>query len=117
MTRDLAGRFNGRFGETFRVPEPYIVPATAKIRDLQDPEKMMSKSRPGAGCLFLLDDPAANAKKIRSAVTDSGTVTAANGAGTVQLAGGTIPAVGRAVESTRFTFCQSAPVCWRTRAW
>jgi tryptophanyl-tRNA synthetase len=72
LTRDLAGRFNGRFGETFRVPEPYIVEATAKIRDLQDPEKMMSKSRPGAGCLFLLEDPAANAKKIRSAVTDSG---------------------------------------------
>ncbi len=72
LTRDLAGRFNRRFGETFRVPEPYIVKATAKILDLQNPDKQMSKSLPGAGCLFLLDDPAANAKKVRSAVTDSG---------------------------------------------
>ena len=72
LTRDLAGRFNHRFGETFRVPEPYIVKATAKILDLQNPDKQMSKSLPGAGCLFLLDDPGANAKKVRSAVTDSG---------------------------------------------
>jgi len=72
LTRDLAARFNGRFGETFRVPEPYIVKATARILDLQNPERMMSKSLPGAGCLFLLDDPAVNAKKLRSAVTDSG---------------------------------------------
>ena len=72
LTRDLAGRFNTRFGVTFRVPEPYIVKETAKILDLQSPDKKMSKSLPGQGCLFLLDDPAANAKKIRSAVTDSG---------------------------------------------
>jgi tryptophanyl-tRNA synthetase len=72
LTRDLAGRFNARFGETFRVPEPYIVKDTAKILDLQSPDKQMSKSLPGGGCLFLLDDPAVNAKKIRSAVTDSG---------------------------------------------
>jgi tryptophanyl-tRNA synthetase len=72
LTRDLAGRFNARFGETFRVPEPYIVKDTAKILDLQSPDKQMSKSLPGGGCLFLLDDPTVNAKKIRSAVTDSG---------------------------------------------
>jgi tryptophanyl-tRNA synthetase len=72
LTRDLAGRFNARFGETFRAPEPYIVKDTAKILDLQSPDRQMSKSLPGGGCLFLLDDPAVNAKKIRSAVTDSG---------------------------------------------
>ncbi|MBA2455230.1 MAG: tryptophan--tRNA ligase [Nocardioidaceae bacterium] len=72
LTRDLAGRFNTRFGTTFRVPEPYIVKETAKILDLQTPEKKMSKSLAGPGCLFLLDDPTANAKKIRAAVTDSG---------------------------------------------
>jgi tryptophanyl-tRNA synthetase len=72
LTRDLAQRFNARFGESFVVPEPHIVKATAKILDLQRPEKQMSKSLGGAGCLYLLEEPAANAKKIRSAVTDAG---------------------------------------------
>ena len=72
LTRDLAQRFNTRYGETFVVPEPHIVKATAKILDLQRPDKQMSKSLGGAGCLYLLDDPKVNAKKIRSAVTDTG---------------------------------------------
>jgi tryptophanyl-tRNA synthetase len=72
LTRDLAQRFNARFGDTLTVPEPYILKSTAKILDLQNPAKQMSKSLGGAGCLFLLDQPAANAKKVRSAVTDSG---------------------------------------------
>jgi tryptophanyl-tRNA synthetase len=72
LTRDLAQRFNSRLGETFVVPEPYIVRATAKILDLQRPEKQMSKSLGGSGCLFLLDDVKASVKKIRSAVTDTG---------------------------------------------
>ena len=72
LTRDLAGRFNSRFGPTFRVPEPHIVKETAKILDLQNPDKQMSKSIAGPGCVFLLDEPSVNAKKIRSAVTDSG---------------------------------------------
>ncbi len=71
LTRDLAGRFNQRFGDTFRLPEPYIVKETAKILDLQRTDKQMSKSIAGPGCLFLLDEPAVNAKKVRSAVTDS----------------------------------------------
>ncbi|CAN5280954.1 tryptophan--tRNA ligase [soil metagenome] len=71
LTRDLATRFNQRFGDTFRVPEPHIVKETAKILDLQRLDKQMSKSIAGPGCLFLLDDPAVNAKKVRSAVTDS----------------------------------------------
>jgi tryptophanyl-tRNA synthetase len=73
LTRDLAGRFNHRFGETFKVPKPYILKATAKIVDLQDPTSKMSKSSSSpAGIIDLLDEPAVSAKKIRSAVTDSG---------------------------------------------
>jgi tryptophanyl-tRNA synthetase len=75
LTRDLAERFNGRFGETFTVPAPYIVKETAKIYDLQDPTAKMSKSAPSPkGLINLLDDPKASAKKIRSAVTDTDTV-------------------------------------------
>jgi tryptophanyl-tRNA synthetase len=72
LTRDLARRFNTRFGETLVVPEPHILKATAKILDLQNPSKQMSKSLGGAGCLFLLDEPKVTAKKVMSAVTDSG---------------------------------------------
>ena len=54
LTRDLAQRFNTTFGETFIVPEPYILKQTAKILDLQTPDKQMSKSLGGSGCLYLL---------------------------------------------------------------
>jgi tryptophanyl-tRNA synthetase len=72
LTRDLANRFNSRFGPTFTVPEPHIPQGTAKVLDLQTPDKQMSKSLPPAGALSLLDEAAVNAKKIRSAVTDTG---------------------------------------------
>ncbi len=72
LTRDLAQRFNTRFGARFTLPEAYIPRETAKIYDLQTPEKMMSKSLPGNGCVFLLDDPKVTGKRIRSAVTDTG---------------------------------------------
>jgi tryptophanyl-tRNA synthetase len=72
LTRDLATRFNGRFGDTFTVPSARIPEGGAKVLDLQSPEKKMSKSLPPAGCVFLLDDPRVTAKKIRSAVTDTG---------------------------------------------
>jgi tryptophanyl-tRNA synthetase len=73
LTRDLAGRFNSRFGETFTVPEPHIVKATAKIYDLQDPNSKMSKSALSqSGVIDLLEDPKIIAKRIRSAVTDNG---------------------------------------------
>jgi len=76
LTRDLAQRFNARFGDTFVVPEPYIVKATAKIFDLQDPTAKMSKSSESqAGVIDLLDDPAAIAKKVKRAVTDTETET------------------------------------------
>jgi tryptophanyl-tRNA synthetase len=71
LTRNLAQRFNARFGETFVVPEPLIVKETAKIVDLQDPGAKMSKSSP-AGCIFLLDEDSTTIKKVKSAVTDSG---------------------------------------------
>ncbi len=74
LTRDLADRFNRDFGETFKVPEPYIPPVGASIKSLQDPEKKMSKSdENAAGAIFLLDDADTITKKIKRAVTDSGT--------------------------------------------
>lgn len=72
LTRDLAQRFNKRYGKTFVVPEPHIVKGTAKIYDLQDPTSKMSKSADtAAGLINLLDDPKVSAKKIKSAVTDN----------------------------------------------
>src|SRR3954463_10998397 len=73
LTRDLAQRFNTRFGDTFVVPEPFILKETGKIYDLQIVEKQMSKSIGGAGCLWLLDEPGGKAKKIKRAVTDADT--------------------------------------------
>ncbi|HEU4515595.1 MAG TPA: tryptophan--tRNA ligase [Nocardioidaceae bacterium] len=74
LTRDLAQRFNHRYKKTFRLPEPFIVKETAKILDLQDPHIKMSKSASSpSGILEMLDDPRRSAKKVRSAVTDSGT--------------------------------------------
>ncbi|MGI8577124.1 MAG: tryptophan--tRNA ligase [Nocardioidaceae bacterium] len=73
LTRDLAGRFNHRFGDTFVVPEPHILKETAKVTDLQEPTAKMSKSASSpAGIVELLDEPKRSGKKIRSAVTDSG---------------------------------------------
>ncbi|MFC5954457.1 tryptophan--tRNA ligase [Streptomyces pratens] len=75
LTRDLADRFNGRFGPTFTVPKPHILKETAKIYDLQDPTVKMSKSASTPkGLINLLDDPKATAKKVKSAVTDTDTV-------------------------------------------
>ncbi|NAZ81380.1 tryptophan--tRNA ligase [Kineococcus sp. R8] len=73
LTRDLAQRFNSRFGETFVVPRPYILKETGKVYDLQEPGAKMSKtsSSPG-GIVDVMDDPKVTAKKIRSAVTDTG---------------------------------------------
>ncbi len=73
LTRDLAQRFNTTFGPTFTLPAPFIVKDTAKITDLQDPTAKMSKSASSPnGLIELLEDPARAAKKIRSAVTDTG---------------------------------------------
>jgi tryptophanyl-tRNA synthetase len=72
LARDLAIRFNNRFGKTFVVPEARIVKESAKIYDLQDPSSKMSKSGSNPnGLINLLDDPKVSAKRIRSATTDS----------------------------------------------
>jgi tryptophanyl-tRNA synthetase len=71
LTRNLAQRFNARYGQTFVVPEAYIPKAAAKILDLQDPTAKMSKSRPDAGTIYLSDDPALITRKIKRAVTDT----------------------------------------------
>ncbi len=74
LTRDLAERFNRDFGETFKVPEPFIPPVGANIKSLQDPAKKMSKSDENLnGSIFLLDDADTITKKVKKAVTDSGT--------------------------------------------
>ncbi|HEV2309946.1 MAG TPA: tryptophan--tRNA ligase [Acidimicrobiia bacterium] len=74
LTRDLAGRFNYRFGDTFVVPEAAIPPVAARVMDLQDPTAKMSTTAPGPqGTIGLLDPPEVISKRIKSAVTDSGT--------------------------------------------
>ncbi|MDM4763636.1 tryptophan--tRNA ligase [Galbitalea sp. SE-J8] len=72
LTRDLAMRFNARFGDTFTIPAPVIPKETARIYDLQEPTNKMSKSASSEkGVIWLLDDPAKTAKKIKGATTDS----------------------------------------------
>ncbi len=72
LTRNIAERFNNRYGKTFKIPEPIIAETGAKIKNLQDPTKKMSKSDENTkGTIFLLDDLNVARKKIMSAVTDS----------------------------------------------
>lgn len=72
ITRDIAERFNGIYGQTFKVPEPFIGKAGANIKSLQDPTQKMSKSDPNAKAFIsMLDDADAIVRKIKSAVTDS----------------------------------------------
>jgi tryptophanyl-tRNA synthetase len=74
LTRTLARRFNGLYGETFVVPEPMILKTGARVMALDDPTSKMSKSSPTpAGYLALLDEPDVIRRKIRRAKTDSGT--------------------------------------------
>ena len=73
LTRDLGQRFNSRYGDTFVVPEAYILKSAAKINDLQDPTAKMSKSAASnAGVIDILDSADVNVKKIKGAVTDTG---------------------------------------------
>jgi tryptophanyl-tRNA synthetase len=79
LSRNLAQRFNHRFGETFTVPAPYILPAVGKITDLQDPSSKMSKSSSSPqGIIDLLDDPDAIRRKVNRAVTDAEAVVRAD---------------------------------------
>lgn len=72
ICRDIAERFNGVYGEVFRVPEPYIAKVGARIKNLIAPEAKMSKSVP-EGCVFLMDKPDEIMRKFKRAVTDSDT--------------------------------------------
>jgi tryptophanyl-tRNA synthetase len=73
LTRDLAGRFNSRYGQTFQLPDAYILKSGAKINDLQDPTSKMSKSASSMqGVIEIMDTPEINLKKIKSAMTDTG---------------------------------------------
>ncbi|MCS4276832.1 tryptophanyl-tRNA synthetase [Mycetocola sp. BIGb0189] len=77
LTRNLAERFNSRFGETFTIPTAHIGGTEARIYDLQNPTSKMSKSGESpAGIIWVLDDPKVNAKKIMRAVTDADGVVA-----------------------------------------
>lgn len=71
LTRDLAMRFNSRFGETFTVPEAHILKETAKIYDLQNPTAKMSKSNEPKGTINIMDDSSVTVKKIKGSVTDT----------------------------------------------
>ena len=70
ICRDIANRFNGIYGDVFKVPEPYIAKVGARIMSLSTPEKKMSKSQP-EGCVFLMDKPEDILRKFKRAVTDS----------------------------------------------
>lgn len=72
ITRDIAGRFNGIYGDVFTMPEPYVGKQGAKIMSLQDPSKKMSKSDENPnGSIYLMDDPDTIMRKCKRAVTDS----------------------------------------------
>jgi tryptophanyl-tRNA synthetase len=71
LTRDVAIRFNSSYGDTFTVPEATMPPAAARVKDLQEPTKKMSKSSDGQGTVFLMEDLSSIAKKIKRAVTDN----------------------------------------------
>ncbi|MFD7520647.1 MULTISPECIES: tryptophan--tRNA ligase [Paenibacillus] len=73
LTRDLAARFNHRYGDTFTIPEPFIPEVGARIMSLDDASKKMSKSNPNPGSFIaMLDEPSVIRKKLSRAVTDSG---------------------------------------------
>ena len=72
LTRDLAQRFNNRYGQTFTMPGAYAARPGERIKDLQDPTRKMSKSIGGNGTIWVLDEPKALTKKVKSAVTDTG---------------------------------------------
>ncbi len=72
IARDIANRFNNTYSETFKIPEPYMPKAGARVMSLSDPTSKMSKSDLGDGSVFLLDSRDVVIKKIKRAVTDSG---------------------------------------------
>ena len=74
LTRDVATRFNNLYGQTFKIPEPYIPKVGARVMSLTSPESKMSKSdKDQNGCVYLMDDPDTILRKFKRAVTDSDT--------------------------------------------
>lgn len=108
LARDIAERFNNKFGETFKIPEPLIAKEGTKIMDLQDPTKKMSKSAENPkGVIYLLDDLDKIRKKIMSATTDSEMVIkydSENKPGISNLINIYISLTGKTVEETEKEF-------------
>ena len=126
LTRDLAQRFNHRFGQTFVVPGPYIVADVAKIADLQDPSVKMSKSASTPqGIVDVLEDPASIRKKISRAVTDMGSEVSADDEAKpgvtnllriyAALTGASLAVAGAAVRGLRVRRVQEGPRRGRRR--
>jgi tryptophanyl-tRNA synthetase len=114
ITRDAAIRFNGRFGETFIVPEAVTPKAGARVMDLQDPTSKMSKtSDSDAGCVMMLDSPADIMRKFKRAVTDSGSEVRydpVNKPGVSSLLDILAAATGRSVDEAARGYTQYGPL-------
>ena len=107
LTRDLAIRFNSRFGETFTVPEAHILKETAKIYDLQNPTAKMSKSNEPKGTINIMDDSSVTMKKIKGSVTDTDTeirFDAENKPGVSNLLGIYSAVSGKSIKDLEATF-------------
>jgi tryptophanyl-tRNA synthetase len=107
LTRDLAMRFNSRFGETFTVPEAHILKETAKIYDLQNPTAKMSKSNEPKGTINIMDDSSVTVKKIKGSVTDTDSeirFDAENKAGVSNLLGIYSAVTGKSIKDLEESF-------------
>jgi tryptophanyl-tRNA synthetase len=107
LTRDLAMRFNSRFGETFTVPEAHILKETAKIYDLQNPTAKMSKSNEPKGTINIMDDSSVTVKKIKGSVTDADSeirFDAENKAGVSNLLGIYSAVTGKSIKDSEASF-------------
>ena len=107
LTRDLAMRFNSRFGETFTVPEAHILKETAKIYDLQNPTAKMSKSNEPKGTINIMDDSSVTVKKIKGSVTDADSeirFDAENKAGVSNLLGIYSAVTGKSIKDLEASF-------------
>ena len=114
ITRDIAIRFNHRFGDTFVIPKAVLPRAGARVMDLQDPGSKMSKSSSvESGCVYLLDEPADVLKKFKRAVTDSDTdvrVDRVNKPGVTNLLDILAAATGETPESLATLYTQYGPL-------
>ena len=114
ITRDIAIRFNHRFGDTFVIPKAVLPRAGARVMDLQDPSSKMSKSSSvESGCVYLLDEPADVLKKFKRAVTDSDSdvrVDRVNKPGVTNLLDILAAATGQTPEAIATRYTQYGPL-------